>query len=150
MLAQREVKFAFIYAIHDIVCRLPVIDSYAALEQSNFEVAVHFGTLFFYVDMLLFNLLLCHFLLELFRVHDHLEHEVVEVRETLRLLLFQLIYLISLLLNFGSIHFAFNVRPDILQRYHLVFDQERCQIKEALIHQCELTFKGVFVADIFC
>ena len=79
--------------------------------------------------MLWLDLLLGHFLFELLWIHDYLEHEVILIVEALQLLLLQLIYFVALLFDLLGIHFAFDVRPDVLQRDDIVLDQDCGQVE---------------------
>ena len=82
-----QVEFAIVYAIHNLVSRLPIIHLDARLKQAHFEVAVHFGSTLFNIDVFWLNLILFHRGIEAICIHDCLEHELIQVVQAFDLLL---------------------------------------------------------------
>lgn len=83
--------------------------------------------------MFVLNLHRFHLLFKLLRVHDCLEHQLVQVVQTLDLICENLIDLVTCALLW-QLQLVFEMRPDVLECNHTVFDQHRCQVEKALVN----------------
>ncbi len=113
---QSQVEFACINCVAYLICSIPIVYIYAALQQPQFKVLVHLRPHF--IDRSLVCLFTFHLFLKSVVVHDRLEKHPVLILKTFGLLLQELFNFIFSCLLAGN----FKMAPNIGEVYNFMLD----------------------------